>query len=343
MKKRYLLGLAVSIAALWVFFAKIPLAEMTGLLRQMDTRLLLPSILAYCLSYVARTLRWQVLLSPLGQTPFGQTLSALVVGFMGNNLLPAHLGEFIRAYMLKKERGYAMSGTMATIVLERVFDGLTALLLLVIALMFMPMPQTVSDSFITVETLRGAGWVGGLLFGGLLVMLQLFRSRTQWSLRILKRLLAPLPPRLSETLLAMVGTFSQGLNCVSIPKLISVTAFSIITWALICLHTWFVFPAFGLDLDFYAAMLVQVILVLAMLIPASPGAIGTYHLAAASMLIFLGAQGGLAGSIAMVLWLIHFIVTNAAGLFFLWKSGVRLATVSSTAKDGGATEPETAA
>jgi len=328
MSKRYAASAVVSIAALSLFFFQVPLGGMLDAFRRMHPAYLALSLAAYCLSYLFRALRWQVLLRSVGRTGFYDTLSALVIGFMGNNLLPAHLGEFIRAYVLKRQCGHTVSASMATIVLERVFDGLTALLFLVTALFFMP-PHAVSEtSLITVANLHQAAWAGSAVFGGMLVALQFFRWQRERSLAVLRLALSPLPEKASTLIFGMADEFSRGLSLVSLPSLLLVMLHSVLTWGMVCLYTWFLFPAFGLHLDFFAAMLIQVMLVLALLIPAAPGAIGTYHLAAASMLIFLGVDDSMAGTIAMTLWLIHYIVTNIAGLGFAWQTGLGFKALS---------------
>lgn len=322
MSKRYIAGALVSIASLALFFIQVPIGDMFSLLRQIDLVYLVLSIAAYALSYIFRALRWQILLQPIGAAPFYSALSALVIGFMGNNLLPAHLGEFIRAYVLKHDKGYDFSATMASIVLERLFDGLTALLFLVIVLMYGPLPDGNNHSIITIDMLRKAGWGAGILFGGMLFFLQLFRWKQDWSISQLTKILNYLPDTWAYPVLNMFKGFIKGLGLVRIPSLLAIAATSILTWVMLALYTWFLFPAFGVDLSFMAAMLVQVGLVLALLIPAAPGAIGTFHLAAANILILLGIQDGLAGSIAMTIWLIHYLMTNVAGLFFIWEKNL---------------------
>ena len=59
-----------------------------------------------------------------------------------------------------------------------------------------------------------------------------------------------------------------------------------------------------------------------MLIPAAPAFVGTFHLAAAATLAFMGANPGVAGSYAMVLWLNHFVSTTLLGLYYLWRLGL---------------------
>ena len=136
-----------------------------------------------------------------------------MMGFLGNNILPAHLGEFVRALALGQSEGVSKSATFATIVLERVYDGLTVLLLLLMVLLFLDLPEgEVAGSFMTLSHLRTAGWAGLAFFGGLLVILQLFRYHNEKACSLVGYCLKPAPARLSEKVLAMLESFSEGLS-----------------------------------------------------------------------------------------------------------------------------------
>ena len=73
-----------------------------------------------------------MLLTPLRANTALEVFPALMIGFIGNNLLPAHLGKFVRTYILARQLGLRNIPVLATIVLERMFDFLTALFFLVL-------------------------------------------------------------------------------------------------------------------------------------------------------------------------------------------------------------------
>lgn len=291
---------------------------------QMHAVYLLPCAAFYLAHYVFRALRWGRLLRPMARVGFVPLLAAMLIGFLGNNLLPAHLGEVVRAYVLGRSQGVSKSSVFATVVLERVYDGLTVLFFLLLVLLFMDMPKGGSEAAggMTVGVLRSAGWVGLVVFAGLMAGLQLLRWQRPRMLTALAWCLKPLPERLRDKALHMAHAFAEGLAVAKASDLLWVVVHSLLTWLFLALYAWSLFPAFGLKLGILAGLLMEVVISLALLIPAAPGFLGTFHLAAAFTLGYLGADGAVAGSYAMALWLVHFISTSLLGLVMLWKQGL---------------------
>jgi hypothetical protein len=253
----------------------------------------------------------------------------MFIGFLGNNLLPAHLGEVVRAYLLGRQIGVKKSAVFATIVLERVYDGLTVLFLLMVVLLFMDLPDRgVEGSLLTAQGLRAAGWLGFLLFAGLMAGLQFLRWQRARMLGWLSWCLRPLPQRLGHRLLEMAASFADGLEVSHVRDILWVIVHSLLIWISLGLWAWSLFPAFDLRLGLMASMLLEVVVALALLIPSAPAFLGTFHLAAAFTLGYLGASTGVAGSYAMVLWLVHFVTTNLLGLYFLWRQGLSWRSLS---------------
>lgn len=323
MWKHYLIGIAVSLAAGWLFVQAVPLDQMGQALKAMEPIYLLPSILFYILSYVIRAWRWHFLMRPVAKVKFRPLFAALMIGFLGNNLLPAHLGEVVRAYVLGRSENVSKSATFATVVLERVYDGLTVLLLLMIVLLFMDLPQgAVEGTVLTAGTLRLAGWAGLVLFGGLMILLQFFRWQRTGAMKVCRFFLKPLPSGLAERIVGMLDAFADGLALTRPLDLLWIGLTSLGVWIALGAWAWSLFPAFGLDLGLMAGVLMEVVTALALLIPSAPAFVGTFHLAAAATLSFMGASGAVAGSYAMVLWVVHFIITNLFGLYYLWRQGL---------------------
>jgi uncharacterized protein (TIRG00374 family) len=323
MWKHYLIGIIISLAAGYLFVRAVPLDEMGQALGAMDPIYLLPNVALYLLSYVVRAWRWHFLMRPVARVKFRPLLAALMIGFLGNNLLPAHLGEVVRAYVLGRSENVSKSATFATVVLERVYDGLTVLLLLMVVLIFMDLPKSPGgDTAITAETLRLAGWAGLALFGGLMVCLQFLRWQRARAMNVCRFCLKPLPQGVSGKVLNMLDAFADGLSLSRPLDLLWIGLTSLGVWILLGAWAWSLFPAFGLDLGIMAGVLMEVVMALALLIPSAPAFIGTFHLAAAATLSFMGASGAVAGSYAMVLWLVHFVSTNLMGIYFLWQQGL---------------------
>jgi uncharacterized protein (TIRG00374 family) len=323
MWKHYLIGIIISVTAGWFFLRAVPLDQMGQAMKAMDPIYLLPNLAFYLLSYVIRAWRWHFLMRPVARVKFKPLFSALMIGFLGNNLLPAHLGEFVRAYVLGRSENVSKSATFATVVLERVYDGLTVLFLLMLVLIFMDLPQgSVDGTVLTAGTLRAAGWAGLALFGGLMVFLQFFRWQRAGAMKVCRFCLRPLPEGLAGKALGMLDAFADGLALARPLDLLWIGLTSLGVWLALGAWAWCMFPAFGLSLGFMAGLLMEVVMALALLIPSAPAFIGTFHLAAAATLSFMGASGAVAGSYAMVLWMVHFVSTSAMGLYYLWRQGL---------------------
>jgi len=323
MWKQYLIGIAVSVTACWLFVAAVPLEDMGQALAAMNLWYILPNLAIYMLSFLLRAWRWHYLMLPVKRVGFRPLYSALMIGFLGNNLLPAHLGEVVRAGVLGKKERVPASAVFATVVLERVYDGLTVLFILLMVLLFMDLPAgAVAGTGLTLAHLHKAGWAGLALFGGLMVALQLMRWQRAKTLAVCRWCLNPLPRHWGERVLEMVDAFADGLAVARARDLVMVGAYSLAVWAALGIWAWSLTPAFGLELGPMAGLLMEVVMALALLIPSAPAFVGTFHLAAAATLAFLGAPAGVAGSYAMALWLVHFVSTTLVGLFLLWREGL---------------------
>ena len=323
MWKNYLIGLAISVVTLVVFFKQASPGQIWQAFGQVDLWLLGPVTATYLASFVLRALRWRYLMRPVAEVGFGPLLSALVIGFLGNNILPAHLGELVRAVVLGRQARVSASAVMATVVMERVWDGLTILLLLGVVLMFIDVPPWV----------RMGGWAGLAFFGGAMIFLQMFRWQRQRCMKLLGFCLRPLPARWSTGLLGMAQSFADGLAVARATDLAFIAGYSLVLWLTLSLCAWLLMIAFGFDLGFMSAVFLEVLVALALIIPAAPGFVGTFHMGAQVALVMFGVAAAAAGSYAMLLWLIHFVPTTVIGLYFLKKSGLGWAGLTGSGKN----------
>ncbi|HSJ32579.1 MAG TPA: lysylphosphatidylglycerol synthase transmembrane domain-containing protein, partial [Longimicrobiales bacterium] len=128
------LGLVISAAALYFTFSRMDLRSVMGELRAADPFLFVLSAAAITGVFWIRAWRWKVILAPVADVPFRSRFSAVTIGFMGNNVLPARVGEFMRAYALSRTEPVPIVASFASLLIERIFDGI-----LVIALLFIAM------------------------------------------------------------------------------------------------------------------------------------------------------------------------------------------------------------
>ena len=131
MRTKIWLGVAVSAVLLWVAVRGVSLDEVLQQLRQVRPVWLIPVLASIFLRFWLTALRWQLLLRPTKRIGVHRLFAITMIGFMANNVLPARLGEFVRAYALGRSEALPASLPFATIVIERIFDGFTLLVFLV--------------------------------------------------------------------------------------------------------------------------------------------------------------------------------------------------------------------
>ncbi|MFH1491474.1 MAG: lysylphosphatidylglycerol synthase transmembrane domain-containing protein, partial [Pseudomonadota bacterium] len=249
--------------------------------------------------FLIRTWRWDILMEPIKKTSFLNRLAAVLIGFAANSILPARLGEFIRANTLGQREGIKGSSAFGTIVVERLFDGFTLLLVLMIGLLGTTFPKEWSSIS---GSLRGTGIF--LLFSYLILigLLVGFKVKTKSFLNLLDRVLFFIPSQLRSKIIDLIRHFSLGLVLMKSPKKwLQVIFFSVLLWATSLYQIELTEQSLGLDLPFIAAFLILAMASLGVMIPSAPGFVGTFHLSVQYGFIFYGIAREEALS-AAVLW-----------------------------------------
>ena len=298
--------------------------------------LLLTAVATTMLTYALRALRWQYLLAGLGPTRFRVAFRATVIGFAASFLLPARAGEFLRPYVLAKNEKLSAPAAFATVVLERVFDMATVLVLFAIFLVTADPALARSDP----ATFRAAQ-VGGLTAAGAtVVILGAFyflaghpEAIGRWSARVERRL----PARLAALVEGLAQTFAEGLHAVRRPQqLLLVFAWSFPLWLCIALGIWLVSQAFSVDLPFLGAFLVMTLLVVGVSVP-TPGAIGGFHMFyQIGVMSFYHASKDKAVGAALVLHAVSFVPVTLLGIVFMVQEGLTLGRMRTLASERGA-------
>jgi len=261
------LNIGISLFFLDLVFAQLNLQEVGTALAEARWWWIIPSVAALMVHLVFRIWRWQWLLKPMDNIPFAPAFRAGMIGIGGNMVLPARAGEFLRAYVIGRSMGISKAGAFATVVVERIFDGLTMLLILVGLVLF-----GVSDA-----QLQKIGLVGAAFYLLALVGIVLFLTRRHWFEALVGKLL---PGALAEKVLALMAAFAEGLESLRDGKqLFMVTVLSLVTWAFIPLSFYPVLLAFNFHapIPFFAAVLLLPMLAFGLTIPGAPGGVGLFE------------------------------------------------------------------
>ena len=264
-----MLNLGISLFFLDFVFAEIEWDTFAQALVQANYLWLIPCTIFVFIHLYFRTLRWQWLLKPIGDVSFWPAFRALVIGITGNVILPARAGEFIRAYVIGRSTGVSKTGAFATLVVERIFDGLTVLLVLLGVIIF----------GIHNEDLQRAGMLGAIFYIGALLALFVFMAKRHWADAIIHRLL---PEKFADMALGILDGFTSGLTVLKNPRMLGmVTLWNVLTWVAIPISFYFALRAFdfGSSVPWSAAILMLPAMALALTIPGAPAGVGLVQFA----------------------------------------------------------------
>jgi uncharacterized protein (TIRG00374 family) len=257
-------NVGISLVFLDLVFGQIEWASMLAALREANYWMLLPSFGLVVVSLFLRTWRWQWLLRAVGRVPFWPAFRAANIGIGANMVLPARAGEFLRAYVLGRATGHSKTAIFATLVVERIFDGLTILLsLVVVVLLGVRSPE-----------LKRIGMVGGLFYITALAGVSLFYFRQAWFAAVVERLL---PGNWETRALNLLRAFADGLHVLRDGRqLVVVSLQSLLVWFVI---GWSFYPVtlafdFGAPPPLFTPFLLLPLLALGLTIPGAPGGVG---------------------------------------------------------------------
>jgi hypothetical protein len=243
---------------------------------------------------------------------------------MGNNIYPARAGEVLRAAVLKRKEGVAISASLATVIVERIFDGVVMLGFIFINLGELAELTGGSGVSAGVSIQQIAVW-GSIAFGGALVVFLLAAMFPLVSERLLGWLAGRLlPARFREKVLGVSLRFLGGLEALRSPlEALMVFLTSVVIWLLETGKYWFVMQAFDFDVSFFALMLMNGVVNLATTIPSAPGYIGTFDAPGIAVLEAYGVPTAVATSYTFVLHVALWLPITALGAYYLAREGIK--------------------
>jgi uncharacterized protein (TIRG00374 family) len=313
----------ISAVFLYWAFSKLEWGDFWSSIQQANYWWLIPGILVYFIGVWIRAWRWHYLLSPIKKIPTRTMFPITTIGYMGNNIYPARAGEVLRAVILKRKEGVAISASLATIIVERIFDGVVML-----AFVFINLPELAklagSESGFVGNIQSLALW-GTAAFMGALVIFLLAAMFPKVSLRIgdwfIDRLL---PARLRVKATGILHQFLDGLASLRSPfNILMVFLTSVIIWLLETAKYWFVMHAFPFVVSFFTLMLLNGIANLATTIPSAPGYVGTWEAVTKAVLVAFAVPEGVALGYAVVLHIALWLPITLLGAFYLAKEGLK--------------------
>ena len=324
----FVFSFVITVVFLAIALYRVDLNQFVNALASADYRLIALAAVCAFASYTLRTMRWQRFLAPTKKISVVRLFPVLIIGFALNNLLPGRPGEFARPYWLGVRENISKTLGLATIIVERVADGIALIAFLLLALAaFKPLNLALPPA---VETIALAA---SILFGVALAGLIFLLVREQLALSIFKFFTKFLPHNLAARLEKMLGSFIVGLHSLkSARDVAAIIALSLGVWLIESLGYFLMLSAFNalpnLADHAVAAVFMMVLINLGVMIPAAPGGVGPYEAAAIFALSAFSVNETVAATVALGSHAISYIIITGMGLFFIWRAGMSLAQVS---------------
>lgn len=327
-----LFGLIVTVLLLWWALADVAFAEVWSNIRRGNFWLLGASVFVATFGFFIRALRWRVLLIPVkADTALRSRFASVSIGFMANNVLPARVGEFARAYAFSRMEPVSAPAALGSLVVERLMDGIILLLFLVLPVFTPGFPSAAALS---------EGWGGALLQAGVLAVLAVLGILVWLSVwpgpfvRTVEGGAKFLPTVVARPLVDSLEAFLDSVAILKRPRLLLIGAlWSLFFWTWHGLSFWLGMLAFDIDTGFVSAIFAEAVVGFGVAIPSAPGFFGTFHAAAKFALSDVyGVPEAQSLAFAFGYHFGGWIPITLIGLWFAWRLGL------SVSEMGGAEE-----
>jgi len=324
------LGLAVSVVFLALAARNLHWGEVVRTLRTAEYAWLIPGVAAYFAGLGVRAWRWHYLLRPVRRLPGRVLFPIVAIGYFGNNVFPVRAGELLRIVLLRRQHELPMSASLATILVERAFDGIVML-----GFVFLNLGQLAALGAAGGDGLRKLALGGAVVFLGAslaFLLLALFPARAGRLAQVgIDRLL---PGRLRPGARRLFDQFLVGLAALRSPlDVLMVLATSAIIWLFETLKYWFVMHAFPFQVSFFALMLMNGIVNLATTLPSAPGYLGTFDAPGIAVLEAYGVPAEIAAGYTFVLHAALWLPVTLLGGTYLLRTGLDMRTVRAEAAE----------
>ncbi len=319
MRRWIIVGLGILVSGLFLYlgFRGLNLEQLWAIIREVEPGWILLASLVWLASAYIITWRWYYLLRPIKDISPHRLFSLVAVGYMGNNIYPFRIGEVIRAYLLNRREGAPIPASLTTILVERVFDGVTMLAFIFAALLFVELDVPfIKDSIAILTVLFVAAL---LIFFALALHPDL--ARRAYTPIIARLAPAPIRPRL----LLLAENLMSGLEALRSPRdLALVSATSLLSWIVEASTYWIVLQAFPFTASFFIVLLMMGLGNLATILPTTPGYVGTFHGIVALVLMAFGVAQPEAAAYAIVMHAVIWAPVTLLGFILLLRMGLGL-------------------
>jgi uncharacterized protein (TIRG00374 family) len=319
---QFWVGLVLSAGFLYWALWGLDLSEIWEPLKSARYWWLLPGVGVYFIGVWIRSWRWHYLLRPVKSIKTRTIFPIVAIGYMGNNIYPARAGEVLRAVVLKRKEAVPISASLATVIVERVFDGVVML-----GFVFLNLPElaTLTGSSGFIGNIQALALWGAAAFIGALLVFMVAAMFPSLAVMISDKIIGVLiPQKFREKVFEIAQKFLEGLESLRSPKAaMMVLLTSVVIWLLETGKYWFVMQAFDFEVSFFALMLMNGIVNLATTIPSAPGYLGTFDGPGIAVLSAFGVDQGVATGYTLVLHAALWLPITVLGAYYMIREGIR--------------------
>jgi glycosyltransferase 2 family protein len=314
---RRLIEIAVTLIVLALALRGIEWQDLWAALRNANYLWLIPGVLVTVALLYLKAWRWQMLFWPEHRLPFSSVMTAMCAGYLGSNVLPGRAGELVRLVLLVSEQPVSVARTLSTIIVERILDFLTMIVVLAIILPFVRLPREMltAAEAIAIASLAGAG---------IMVLLSFWKERVLgWARTFLGRIRFLDRPQLYDAIAHLIDGFAALRGRRGLVQVV----LSLVAWVGVILMSWSAGQAVPLDLPVTAYAFAVVVTTISMLLPSTPGYIGVFHGAVVLAVAPFGVPKDMALTFALLWHAANYLTLSVSGLVALAVHGVSFGQV----------------
>lgn len=345
--RRVWLGFAVSLIFIGLFLYRTDFGEIRDAFAHANYAIAFASLPVYFVGIWVRTIRWQYLLRAVTRVSAWRLYPVVIIGLMANNLIPARAGELVRAYILGERERVSKAASLGTIAVDRLFDGLTLIPMLVIIAAFVGGGEEFEANLLLVKftvDFLGLAIIMAALFGAALAVLFLLAFSEAWRQRTERLITALTPERFRRNMEGLAQSFFAGLRSLRSPVDMSVAwVMSTVSWLLEATMYYMVGLAFDIEVGFQYYLLATAAANLAISVLASQGGIGPFEFVTKQTFVAAGVTSSAATAYAIGLHALVLLPVIALGLYFLGTMGLSLGEMFRRSTEAPSPEPVQAA
>jgi uncharacterized protein (TIRG00374 family) len=324
---RIALGVGVSLVLLALAVRNVDWQEAARALRGANYLYVVPMFPITVWTLYIRAQRWRLFLRPMGVPPMQTLVAATNIGFMSNMVLPLRIGEVVRPVLVSRREKLPVSGLLASILLERIFDMFTILLLFGVSALLVPVSPQVRQWGLMLTTLAVA--VGGTVV--------LIRWQERLALGIVRRVCDLLPEKLGMGIYSFIGGFVKALEILDSPAaFVLALAWSLYLWLVIASIYFIGLVAFDIQAPLLVgSLVVTAVVAIAVSVPSAPGYIGSFQIGCVLALAIFAVAESEAVAYSIVLHVTQTIGVILAGTYSLWTQNMSLRDIESVQGNHG--------